>query len=470
MKKNLLRYLLPGLAAVLLLFAGCSTVANENSAAQNQPAVEKTGTDTITHATPKGEGWMIKISGVRSDEIWESNFVKWKKAPSSGYGEYEFSEKGKPVIFKAMPLKNIIAIADDADATMPYSFLSAKWKDGYDITMTASDGYSVTVNSEDFPEDAFYLADGRDGENISPMITGNISTQFWLREISDISLSLQPLALENNDFELLLDIGGKEDSFTISELEKLSYYIEDRGNYTNTYDNNFQFLWGGVKIVSLINEYAKLSEDMSVIIEAMDGYAMTYSAAQLMDDSDGEWILAFKEDGKYMPEDPGYIRLVKVGPENPTMLGHTSARMVKKIILENSSFKDFTLKIIDGAKVENMDRQTLQSGVTTWRTIVNHFNSKEDKTTAYMGMPIYEILGNYSGYDTVSIVAEDGYTMTLKAEDLQDNADVILAMFYGDGSELADNEFPLVVAWDKDAERIPSGIKPVRNVAQIIVE
>ncbi len=160
MKIKTLRFLLPAFAAVLLLFAGCATAADDSAAAASSKKVE---IDTVTHATPKGEGWMVKITGVRSDEIWESNFEDWKEDPSSGYGEYEFSMKGQPVNFMAMPLKNIIAMVDDSDATMPYSFINEKWNEGYDITMTASDGYSVTVNSADFSADDFYLADSKDG-------------------------------------------------------------------------------------------------------------------------------------------------------------------------------------------------------------------------------------------------------------------------------------------------------------------
>lgn len=468
MKKTIVNFLLPALAAVLLLFAGCATAVDAPEAAAG--SVEKTEIDAVAHATPKGEGWMVSIAGVRTDEIWESNYEKWKEDPSSGYGEYEFSMKGEPVKFTAMPFKNIIAMVDDADGTMPYSFLNDKWNKGYDITMTASDGYSVTVNSADFSADDFYIADSMDGEKIHPMITGNVSTQFWAKDLSEISLSLQPLTLEDNDFELLINIGGKQDAFTIGELEKLSYYVEDKGNYTNTYGNTFEFLWGGVKIIDLINEYTTLSEDMSITIEAMDGYAMSYSAAQLMDNSDGDWILAFKEDGQYMPEDPGYIRLVKVGPQNPNFLGHVSARMVKKIIIENTSFRDFAIDIVDGDEVEILDRQTLQSGVTTWRTTVNYWNRKAEKTVGYMGMPLYEILSHYSGYDTVKIVAGDGFEIALAASEVADNDDVILAMYYADESELSDNEFPLIIVWDQDAERIPEGIKAVRNIVKIIVE
>ena len=84
----------------------------------------------------------------------------------------------------------------------------------------------------------------------------------------------------------------------------------------------------------------------------MDGYAMSYSASQLLDNSDGDWILAFKENGEYMPEDPGYIRLVKVGPNNPNITGHVSARMVKKIIIKDVAFKDFSLELIQNGKTD----------------------------------------------------------------------------------------------------------------------
>ena len=43
-----------------------------------------------------------------------------------------------------------------------------------------------------------------------------------------------------------------------------------------------------------------------------------------------------------MPEDPGYIRLVKVGPQNPNFTGHVSARMVKKIIIKDTAFNRIT--------------------------------------------------------------------------------------------------------------------------------
>ena len=468
MKKNLLTSLVILSVFTVSVFTGCSTTT-EAAAAEIKSPPEAAADDT-SHATPKGEGWMISVHGVRSDEIWESNVEKWKEDPASGYGEFEFERKGEMVPVRAMPLKNIIAAIDDADASMPYTFQEQLWNDGYDLTLVASDGYSTTVNTADLSSDELYLADYVAGEKTAPMVCGNVSSKLWVKNLAEISASLKALSLENNNFELLLEIGDKTGVYKISELEKMSIYIEDKGNYTNSYDNTYEFTWGGVKIVDLINEYTTLRKDMTVTIEAMDGYAMSYSGSQLLDNSDGDWILAFKEDGEYMPEDPGYIRLVKVGPQNPNFTGHVSARMVKKIIIKDTMFKDFELEIISGSGTEVMDAQTLMSGVTNSRTIVEAWNKKQTDLKPYMGMPVYMLLERYSGYSNVTIEAADGFSITLAAEELQGNDDVIIAMFQGDGSDLEENEFPLVLAWDKDTVLVPSGIKSVRNIVKIILE
>ena len=464
MKKKLVILMMLILIGSAMLFTACATTENSEAAAETAVA------DDTSHATPKGEGWMIAVSGVRSDEVWESNFAKWVDSPDSGYGYYKFERKGEMVSVEAMPVKNIVAMIDDADATMPYQFQEDLWLGGYDLTFTASDGYSATINTAEHAVDELYIADVMNGEKIPPMLCGNVSGQLWVKELAEITASLEALSLENNNFELLLEIGDQTGSYTISELEEMSYYVEDKGNYTNSYDNTFQFTWGGVKIVDLINEYTRLTPDMSITIEAMDGYAMNYSGDQLLDNADGDWILAFKEDGEYMPEDPGYIRLVKVGPKNPNFTGHVSARMVKKIIIKDIPFKNFEIEIISAGGTEVMDAQTLMSGVTNSRTIVDMFNRKSGDTTAYMGMPIYMLFERYSGYSSIKIEAEDGFSINLAADELEGNDDVIIAMFKGDGSDLEADEFPLIVAWDQDTELVPEGIKAVRNVVKFTLE
>lgn len=446
------------LAVVLLMGFSCATTA------------EPQDVDAVAHATPKGSGWMVELKGVRSDELWESGLQEWIEENPELLQTLELEKRGEIRVYEAVPLKIVVAMVDDPDGGMPYSFQQDLWGEGYDLTAVAEDGYSVTLNTGDVAADDLFIAMRLNGEAVTPTLVGHVSSQYWVRDLSRLELGLEPVALDENPFELQLAIGDQEAAYTLAQLEAHPAYTEDKGNYTNSYGNNFQHLWGGVKFVDLINEYTTLAPDMTVTIQAMDGYEMDYSGAQLLDQEEGVWVLAFKEDGAYMPEDPGYIRLVKVGPNNPEITGHVSARMVKKIIIQDVPFEDFKLELVNDGTTEVMDKQTLKSGVTTHRSKVNFYDRKNDRVVSYMGLPLFEMFSHFPGYTRVTVEAADGFSITLSADELEGNQDVILAMYYGDGSELSEREKPLLVAWDKDASLVPAGIKPVRQVVRLIVE
>jgi len=195
---------------------------------------------------------------------------------------------------------------------------------------------------------------------------------------------------------------------------------------------------------------------------------MSYGGEMLLDQADGDWILAFKENGEYMPEDPGYIRLVKVGPQNPNITGHASARMIKKIVTEGEPFKDFILTIVENGTSEIFDRQTMQSGVITNKNKATYYDRKNDEDIEYMGISLWRLLERLEGYSAVTVEATDGFSVTLDNAQIEGNDYVILAMYIGsDGSLLDDKEWPLRLVWDKDASVVPDGIKAVRNVVKI---
>ena len=66
----------------------------------------------------------------------------------------------------------------------------------------------------------------------------------------------------------------------------------------------------------------------------------------------------------------------------------------------------------------------------------------------------------------MDIVASDGYSITLDSRQLNRNDDVILATLK-EGESLPEREWPLVLVWDRNAERVPDGIKAVRNITEI---
>jgi len=453
------------LLITLIVSAGYATTSGNT----DSTAKENIEVDAVSSATPLGSGWMISLVGVRKDELWQSHFELWKNEDGA-YIEMELEKKGETKLYGGILLKDAIAMVDDPVGGMPYEFQETLWNEGYDITLTAADGYSATFSTTDVSFGEILLVDTINGEAVAPGIVGNISTKAWIQNLEELELSLAPVELSNNTFELVLDINKSITSYTISELESMDIYIEASGSLTNSYGNVSTGLYGGVKLIPFLSKTMKVTPETAIKIIAMDGYEMDYGGEMLLDQSDGDWILAFKEDGEYMPEDPGYLRLVKVGPEIPNITSHASARMIKKIVTEGVPFKDFDLTIVSKEMTEVFDRQNLQSGVMANKDRVSYYDKKNDISIPYMGISIYKLLERLEGYSAVIIEAADGFSVTLDNTQLEGNNDVILAMYTGEDDQLLnDKDWPLRLVWDKDAVIIPEGIKSVRNVTRIIL-
>ncbi len=463
------------LIALVISFTGC---ASGNAEEMIEPTTEilvdatvDIEVDSISSATPEGEGWVIRLIGVRSQDIYQSQYESWKKSEAGVYHEMELEKKDETHLYGGLLLKDFVAVVDDPSGGMPYIFQEESWDIGYDITLSASDGYSATFNTAEVNSNEVLLVDTIDGESVLPQIAGNLSGKAWVRDLVEIELGLEPVDLAQNSFEFLMEINGTTTSYTISELESMEIYVEDKGSFTNSHGNTTDSVYGGVKLIPLLSDYMEVAADSAIRVIAMDGYEMSYGGDMLLDQADGEWILAFKENGEYMPEDPGYIRLVKVGPDNPNITGHVSARMIKKIATEGVPFRDFELTIVQADMTEVFDRQTMQSGVVTNKNRVTYFDRKADADVPYMGISLWRLLERPQGYKGITIEATDGFSVTLDNAQIEDNDDVVVAMYVGtDDQLLDDDEWPLRLVWDKDASVVPEGIKSVRNISRIILE
>lgn len=433
------------------------------------------------------EGWSVELSGIRKDSLTASYYAKLKAA-GKDYVEKTGTRKGVTSTYKGVSLRAVLAMVDGADSAHPYAFDPGLWAKGYEVTLTAADGYSATFSTKDLAPDALILADTMDGKPLEkPMVMGDAPTNLWVRDLASITTSLAPSAAASDAaaFVLDLDINGKKASFTLAQLEKDPAYVEAVGSYTTSAGTKYTNRYGGVKLKDLLDRYMDVSADDSVTFVALDGYEMTYPGSRILDQADGDWLLAFRIDGDYLPKDPGYIRTVKVGPKQPNIEGHLSVRMVKKIVVKEKDFKDFTLSF-SGKMGETIDRSTVQSCVSCHRREVTFV--RKDISGSYVGFPLYLALAyaddpKYAphrqateilSYDAaaaktgykVEITAEDGFKVTLDSRELHGNADVILAM-YKDGSGLSPDEFPLVLVWDKDAKLVPEGIKNVKKIKAI---
>jgi hypothetical protein len=454
------------LTAFLLISMGYATGGKLGASENTEASV--TEVDDVSSATPAGEGWKIDLMGVRSDELWQSQLSSWKEAENSSTVEMSLEKKGETKLYSGILLKDIVAMVDDPSGGMPYEFQEELWNEGYDITFTSADGYSASFNSADVSSEDVLLVDSVDGKTVSPQIAGNLTGKAWVRDLVSIELSLAAVDLAQNSFEFMLEINGEVSAYTIADLEAMDIYVEDKGGFTNSYGNKTEGIYGGVKLIPLLSESMDVTAESAIRIIAMDGYEMSYGGDMLLDQEDGEWILAFKENGEYMPEDPGYIRLVKVGPQNPDITGHVSARMIKKIVTEGEPFEDFGLTIVQKDLTEVFDRQTMQSGVSVNKNKVTYYYQKKDQDIEYMGISLWRLLERPSEYKAIEISAGDGFSVTLDNTQVEGNDDVIIAMYTGEDNSLLDEkDWPLRLVWDKEAALVPDGIKAVRNVKKI---
>ena len=438
--------------------------------------------------------WKVIFTGttryVLTDEKWES-LMKCTHHRM----EITLNFKGRDHKYVVVPFWIFTAVVDGGEEKHPYIFDSELWKEGYDVTIVGRDGYTVTFNTSEIPFDSIYIAgfvDGRRIEGSPPLrIVGRISKKLWVMNPIEVEFDVPGKGKEEGkEFEFELSVNGKVHKFTIEELEKSGCYVEGCGGYKTSAGSVRKGYYGGVKLLDLVRRYTEISEDEMVRITAMDGYVMDYSMKQFLEQEDGVWILAFKKDGEYLPVDPGYIRIMKVGRNCPIIDGHSSVRMVKRIEILRRKYRDFALRL-EGYMNFTLNRQDLMSGLSCHGVKVR-YKEKDGVVHEYYGIPLWRFLAysddpkyaphkqdpsipSYNekfaseGYRIV-VIAKDGFRITLDSRYLNKNDNVILAMFK-DGKELSGDEWPLTLVWNMDSGKIP-GMKKVKGVeiVRIIVK
>lgn len=438
-------------------------------------------------AASETEEYAISLEGARKDSLGPAYYAKLK-ASGARYLTKTVESKGVKSTYSGLGLSSIMAMIDGPDSAHPFSFDEALWARGYDITLTAGDGYSATFSTKDLNPDDLILADTKDGKPLEKYMTvGDSPKSLWVKDLASISTSLAPVVAvsEAAAFSLELDINGTKAAFTLAELEKDPAYLEGTGSFTTSAGTRYTNRYGGVKLRTLLDRYMKVTADDSVKFVATDGYEMTYSGRQILDEADGTWLLAFRMDGDWLPRDPGYIRTIKVGPANPDIDGHLSVKMIRKIVVREKDYKDFSLQF-SGKMSGSIDRSTVQSCVSCHGKDVAF--ERKNISGRYTGFPLHLLLAyaddpkyqpHRQGSDIISydkaaakagykveVVAEDGFKVVLDSREIDANNDIIVAM-YKDGAGLAQDEFPLVLVWDKSLATLPEGLKNVKRIASI---
>lgn len=273
--------------------------------------------------------------------------------------------------------------------------------------------------------------------------------------------------------------------FTLAQLEQTFLAVTYPGKYTRSSGEAVTAFWTGIPLRDLLGRWP---EDTEIEVLAADGYRMRYRFGSL-EDAEGMWILAFKQDGKYLPFNPGFFRLVKVGPANPHFPSAASARMVTKIEVRGE-YRPYALRLT-GAREHVFTRWDLEAGVACPCHAKEITATRKGETHTYTGIPLWRLLayvddeiapaGTGLKYDDaafnwelaksgylVEIRAADGFSQVIESGYLAGEDRFILALKV-DGRFLTEEEGgPLLFVWD-DGVFAPAGLKRVKWVTEVII-
>jgi hypothetical protein len=224
---------------------------------------------------------------------------------------------------------------------------------------------------------------------------------------------------------LTLIKGGATLEYTLADLEALDV-LTAPGTFTNSAGVDYTATYTGVPLTTLIGN---VPADATVRVTASDGYSMNYAVDMLADRSGGTWILAFRENGEYMPLDPGNLRIVQVGEDDPHFTSSLSARMVEQIEVRGI-YEAYTL-LLKGAVDRLFAREELEAGIGCPCHTATVTATSKGETHTYTGLPLWRLIAyvdddlfptpdqgiHYDDEDFNDALAAEGYTITLTASD-----------------------------------------------------
>jgi len=253
------------------------------------------------------------------------------------------------------------------------------------------------------------------------------------------------------DGTILTVIRGDESfAYTMEGIEELDA-VTGQGTFTTSAETDYAATYTGVPLTTLIGN---VPGDATIRVTASDGYSMNYPAEMFQDTSEGVWVLAYQNNGVYMPFDPGYLRVVQVSDEGAHFSSSLSAKMVEMIEVLGA-YETYTLNVT-GAVERIFQRGELEAGIgCPCHTSTVSVTSKGE-THEYSGIPLWRLVAyvddglfppleegiyyedahfNDALAETayaIDLIASDGYTQTVSS-DLIAHDDRFVVAFKKDG-------------------------------------
>ena len=339
------------------------------------------------------------------------------------------------------------------------------------------------------PELSHYFGD-------APSTTGMMvkGVAYLVPNYDGSTLPLQPdlVTLDEASFpggNVLTVVRGDDSlAYTMDEIETLEA-LSGQGTFTTSTNVEYTASYVGVPMTTLIGN---VNDDATIRVTAADGYSMNYSAATFQDTSEGTWILAYKENGEYMPFDPGYFRIVQVGEDTTHFSSSLSAKMVVLIELLGV-YVDYSLDMF-GAVDRMFSRSELEEGVGCPCHVATVSVTSKGVISEYTGIPLWRLIAfvddgifpapelglHYndsdfneelasSGY-SIDLVASDGYTQTVTS-DLVANDDRFIVAFKKDGVFLDPESDGYMKFVFDDSVELPEelNLRSVKFLAEILL-
>ena len=412
-----------------------------------------------------GEDWRILVKdGERLEEVWLtalgqslSGTVAYQGPVMQG-GDENWKSAHQ---YSGVPLAGVLSILGDLDdedtigvvaidgwyKILPAAVVGGETAAGVPILAWSRDGESGEV-WEDAPMLVFLPEDGAFSNEDMLAAFGPMLSHYFGDTPSTTGMMVKGVAylVVNYDGEplplptmievtdkvsppegVLLTVVKGETAFeyTLLDLEELDV-VTASGTFTNSAGVDYTALYTGVPLTTLIGN---VSTDATVRVTASDGYSMNYAVEMLTDSSEGTWILAFKENGEYMPLDPGYLRIVQVGEGVPHFTSSLSARMVERVEVLGT-YEEYSL-LVTGAVERLFGRGELEAGIGCPCHTATVTVTSKGETHTYTGLPLWRLLAyvdddvfpaaeegiHYNDEDFNDALATDGYTVTLTASD-----------------------------------------------------
>ena len=460
--------------------------------------------------TPAAEpgSWNLALKGKISDVISQAEFEAGLACPHSGHlVEWTDSDEN---VWSGIPLWFLAGWVDDRQ---PHGYDFNQAVAGYKVLVKASDGYSVDFDSADINKNSNYIIANKmngvaltDSAPLRLVGSGVADTEGALTgksvgKIAEIELTSFETGGSGDIPELRIVKYG-DDGTTIIDEETLNYIemislFDEIGDGTTvykyqgvTFDPND--IWdenetgiGGFKIANavkgtLVKDLVELVGGMGtgtdIVFKASDGWETTLPYSSIYTDPSvqarqGDAILAWWADGKYVPEYQDGMRLFFTPDDNiysqwdmhetlPEAYWHyyenegimypSCAGLSPKYITEISVYSkpaEGWILNLDGQElgglVKDISKTYFESALTCTMGANHKATYTDSENRTWEGMPLWFLAGFVddadqhsdnafnndlanAGYQVV-LTAEDGYSVTIDSQDIIRNNDYIVA-------------------------------------------